>query len=243
MAFFATCGFGDDLNSLGNMTLEEANFFTMLDEYARTRHRCFLAEMDLNADKHFTPRVFVRPEQTRTQRTDTMSVCARRSRRGWNRRTIAALAPASLRMCMSSSSAAALIGGTMRSVQPHVRSHCRLWTPNLAQVSAVEFHRVDFTAPIARKPAGYWLGCSIPHTLWSMNHARSFWLRSTYQYSREGTIRAIIAATPTHTTAGHSTSAICDNRSQPVGVLDQRSAVTQQTRRCYTDVVRRDRLT
>lgn len=34
------------------MTLEEANFFKMLDEYARTRHRCFLlAEMDLNADQ------------------------------------------------------------------------------------------------------------------------------------------------------------------------------------------------
>jgi hypothetical protein len=37
------------------MTLEETNCFKMLDEYARSRHRCFLAEMDLNADKaHYT---------------------------------------------------------------------------------------------------------------------------------------------------------------------------------------------
>lgn len=33
------------------MTLEETNCFKMLDEYARGRHRCFLAEMDLDADK------------------------------------------------------------------------------------------------------------------------------------------------------------------------------------------------
>jgi hypothetical protein len=31
------------------VTLEETNCFKMLDEYSRTRHRCFLAEMDLNA--------------------------------------------------------------------------------------------------------------------------------------------------------------------------------------------------
>jgi len=33
------------------MTLEETNCFKMLDEYARTRHRCFLAEMDLKPEK------------------------------------------------------------------------------------------------------------------------------------------------------------------------------------------------
>ena len=37
------------------MTLEETNCFKMLDGYSRTRHRCFLAEMDLNAAKaHYT---------------------------------------------------------------------------------------------------------------------------------------------------------------------------------------------
>ena len=37
------------------MTLEETNYFKRLDEYARNRYRCFLAEMDLNADKgHYT---------------------------------------------------------------------------------------------------------------------------------------------------------------------------------------------
>lgn len=29
------------------MTSEETKFFQLLDTYARTRHRCFLAEMDL----------------------------------------------------------------------------------------------------------------------------------------------------------------------------------------------------
>ena len=33
------------------MTLEETNCFKMLDTYSRTRHACFLAEMDLNAAK------------------------------------------------------------------------------------------------------------------------------------------------------------------------------------------------
>jgi hypothetical protein len=33
------------------MTPEATTCFKMLDEYSRTRHRCFLAEMDLNADK------------------------------------------------------------------------------------------------------------------------------------------------------------------------------------------------
>lgn len=33
------------------MTLEETNWFKMLDGYSRTRHRCFLAEMDLNVAK------------------------------------------------------------------------------------------------------------------------------------------------------------------------------------------------
>jgi hypothetical protein len=37
------------------MTREETNCFKMLDEYARNRHRCFLAEMNLDADKrHYT---------------------------------------------------------------------------------------------------------------------------------------------------------------------------------------------
>ena len=37
------------------MTLEEMSCFKRLDEYARNRHRCFLAEMDLSADKaHYT---------------------------------------------------------------------------------------------------------------------------------------------------------------------------------------------
>ena len=39
------------LRLIGNMTLEETNCFKMLDEYARSRHRCFLAEMNLSADK------------------------------------------------------------------------------------------------------------------------------------------------------------------------------------------------
>jgi hypothetical protein len=29
--------------------MEETNCFKMLDEYSRSRHRCFLAEMDLDA--------------------------------------------------------------------------------------------------------------------------------------------------------------------------------------------------
>jgi hypothetical protein len=39
------------LKLIGSMTLGETNCFKMLDEYARSRHRCFLAEMDLHADK------------------------------------------------------------------------------------------------------------------------------------------------------------------------------------------------
>lgn len=30
------------------MTLEEVSYFTMLDDYSRSRHRCFVAEMFLN---------------------------------------------------------------------------------------------------------------------------------------------------------------------------------------------------
>jgi hypothetical protein len=38
-----------------SVTLEETNCFKMLDGYSRTRHRCFLAEMDLNVAKaHYT---------------------------------------------------------------------------------------------------------------------------------------------------------------------------------------------
>jgi hypothetical protein len=33
------------------VTLEETNCFKMLDRYSRTRHGCFLAEMDLNTAK------------------------------------------------------------------------------------------------------------------------------------------------------------------------------------------------
>jgi hypothetical protein len=37
------------------VTLEEAACFKLLDGYARSHHRCFLAEMDLNAAKaHYT---------------------------------------------------------------------------------------------------------------------------------------------------------------------------------------------
>lgn len=33
------------------MTLEETRCFKMLDEYARSRHRCFLAEMNFDANE------------------------------------------------------------------------------------------------------------------------------------------------------------------------------------------------
>ena len=37
------------------MTVEETNCFKMLDEYSKTRHRCFLAEMTLNAaEAHYS---------------------------------------------------------------------------------------------------------------------------------------------------------------------------------------------
>ena len=35
------------------MTLEETNCFKTLDGYSRTRHRCFLAEMDLNPSQAY----------------------------------------------------------------------------------------------------------------------------------------------------------------------------------------------
>jgi len=72
------------------MTLEETICFKMLDEYATSRHRCFLAEMNLDPDKAL--RTVFSPYGSKQGLTEPIRLSASLHRSAWGRRTDAAKA-------------------------------------------------------------------------------------------------------------------------------------------------------